>query len=201
MISRDTLINFYNIKSVITLDNVMHYDFKRSHNSIIISDMYFVAKSKYGLEHGIDVLNEPSEDYGIVLILCPGKEVEIKFLDDIINGEKNDKSIKIHSGGFILFPSHLRYVLVSGEPMKHIYKISDFKENGEGPNKYRVSIDFIDTYRIDVRASSESDAIDYAYSVGMHNWIHEWNQDPDLDQYLNLRVTKWGKKNIKAIKI
>jgi hypothetical protein len=201
MVSPETLINFYNIRSVITLDNVMHYDFKRSHDSVIKDDMYYVAKSKYGLEHGIDVLNESSEDYGIVLILCPGKEVEIEFLDEISNGEKNNKNIKIHSGGFILFPSHLRYVLVSGEPMKHMYKISDFKENGEGLNKYRVSIDLIDTYRIDVRANSESDAIDYAFGIGMHNWIHEWNQDPDLDQYLNLRVTKFGKKNIKAIKI
>ena len=100
-----------------------------------------------------------------------------------------------------MFPSHTEHKII-GDGAKYInFKVDHKKAIGSGKDKYRVEMTFSDTYYVIVNADSEEEARDIAYDINVSNFIHEWPEDPELDRIQSTRMTKWGKKMLKARKV
>lgn len=180
---------------------------------ILFSEMWSHVNSKYSNEFDLDVLTEATTDNGITCLVNLGGDVYVDFfnlkarhyripsLQNKNQEYKNFERFDIKEGDVFMFPSHTEHKII-GDGAKYInFKVDHKKAIGSGKDKYRVEMTFSDTYYVIVNADSEEEARDIAYDINVSNFIHEWPEDPELDRIQSTRMTKWGKKMLKARKV
>lgn len=173
-------------------------------------EMWSHVNSKYSNEFNIQILNEPTHHDGIACLVNSGEQTSITFFNlnkkkyripSLKNIYKKTETFEIGPNDLIMFPSNIEYEIKGDGQKIMIFKVDERKGFGVGPNSYRVEVTFSDTYYINVNAKDEEEAKNIAYDINTSYWVHEWPQDKELERTQITRVSKWGKKNLRAYKV
>ena len=173
-------------------------------------EMWAHVNSKYSNSFKVKVLQEQTLGEGIACLTNVGNHASVTFfnleeghyyvpsLNDVYDSTQR---FDIGNNDLIMFPTNIEYKVDGDGARLIIFQIDDLEHFGDGPNRYRVEVTFSDTYHINVNAKDEEDAKNIAYDINTSYWIHDWPKDKDLEKTQTTRVSKWGKKNLKAFKL
>lgn len=196
------LNKFLNCKDVVVCQNTLslldpgRFDFAE----YIDKQLYLHAFSKFRYTIDADIIHEQDNSNGIMTITPIYHQCIIRLKNDKEKNKFQEYTIFPHD--VLVFPSHL---FIDATPdnadiIKKIFKIGPVVKNGDGNNKFRLSLQLIDTYEIDVYADSESDAIDIGFNLGLGKWEHMWELGDENSIPQTSRVSLWNKKMIKVKK-
>lgn len=173
-------------------------------------EMWANTNSKYSNSFNIEISSEHDLNDGIVCVSNSGGTTQVKLMGlknkkfeipNLKDRYKDTEIFEISGNSILMFPSNINHEISGEGTNKIIFKVNDKKDFGHGENKYRVEVTFSDTYYIIVNADNEEKAKQIAYDINTSNWIHEWPHDPDLEKTQVTRMSKWGRKSLKAYQV
>jgi hypothetical protein len=183
-------------KDTLSLLDITRFDF----NEYLEKQLYAHALSKFRYEINADIINEQSDSVGVMVITSLGNQCTVRLKSD--DNKDGFLDYVIFKNDALVFPSHLFIKQLSNDDdiLIKIFKIGPIKQHGSGNNKFRLSLQLIDNYEIDIYANSEQEAIDFGYNIGLVHWEHIWgNPEPDSIPQTS-RMSLWNKKMIKVKK-
>jgi len=192
----DRFLNCYMVflgKNTLSMLDHDKFDFEE----YLEKQLYAHALSKFRYEINADILNEKSDSDGIMVITSIKNDCVVRLKS--VYEAQGFKDYVVSYGDALVFPSHIFIESISGKEnvLSRIFKIGPQKQYGTGENKFRLSLQLVDNYEIEVYANTQAEAIDLGYSLGLVNWEHIWgNPDPDSIPQTS-RMSLWNKNMIK----
>lgn len=164
----------------------------------VLDTIYETTKSKIGTNSILEgksnfaVINsEPQKnDQYFAVALIPLHKIQVNFsgLQKVEHFNKGTRVFYLKPGDLLIY-SNTDYENIltddGGDAYQHYhfrivkYAIREKLPYGSGPNKYKASITFSDTYELEIFANNEKEALELSKEIPFYDWDHLYDIDND----------------------